>query len=170
MSVGFCCVLIFVNVLGIIIKYLLNIAFLGWVDRVFGILFGITKGILIVSILLIILTAFLAKGAPIIKHSLLAPHVMWVSENMAKVISKDMKRDFSDKLEELKKAFETKDLDVIEPALEKINEAWKVASEELYKAQAEAQQNGSPQSDAGSTSEDGGAGDNVEDVDFEEVK
>ena len=91
--------------MGIIIKYLLNITFLGWVDRVFGILFGITKGILIVSILLIILTAFLPKGAPIIKYSLLAPHVMWVSENMAKVISKDMKRDFLDKLEELRKTW-----------------------------------------------------------------
>ena len=101
----FCCVLIFINVLGIIIKYLLNIAFLGWVDRVFGVIFGITKGILIVSVLLIIFTAFLPKGAPIIKNSLLAPHVMWVSENMAKAISKDMKRDFSDRLEELRKAW-----------------------------------------------------------------
>ena len=101
----FCCVLIFINVLGIIIKYLLNIAFLGWVDRVFGVVFGITKGILIVSVLLIILTAFLPKGAPIIKDSLLAPHVMWVSEKMARAISKDMKRDFLNKLDELKKTW-----------------------------------------------------------------
>ena len=41
-------------------------------------------------------------------------------------------------MEELKKAYETKDIAVIEPALEKINEAWKVASEEMYKAQADA--------------------------------
>ena len=101
----FCLVLIIVNVLGIIIKYLLNIAFLGWVDRIFGVLFGMIKGILIVSVIFIVLTAFLPKGASIIKSSILAPHVIWVSENMAKVISKDMKRDFSDKLEELKKAW-----------------------------------------------------------------
>ncbi|UCE53762.1 MAG: CvpA family protein [Desulfobacterales bacterium] len=101
----FCLVLIIINVLGIIIKYLLNIAFLGWVDRIFGVLFGMIKGILIVSVIFIILTAFLPKGASIIKSSILAPHVIWVSENMAKVISKDMKRDFSDKLEELKKAW-----------------------------------------------------------------
>ncbi|MHC4244849.1 MAG: CvpA family protein, partial [Planctomycetota bacterium] len=68
----FCCVLIIINVLGIIIRYLLNIAFLGWVDRIFGLAFGMTKGILIVSVLFIILTAFLPKGAPIIKNSLLA--------------------------------------------------------------------------------------------------
>jgi len=101
----FCLVLIIINVLGTIIKYLLNIAFLGWVDRIFGVLFGMIKGILIVSVVFIILTAFLPKGAPIIKKSILAPQVIWVSENMAKVISKDMKRDFLDKLGELKKAW-----------------------------------------------------------------
>ena len=85
-------------------------------------------------------------------------------------LSDDKKKPIEEALEELKKAFETKDLEVIEPALEKINEAWKIASEELYKAQAETQQNGSPEGDASSTSEDSGAGDNVEDVDFEEVK
>ena len=101
----FCCVLILINVLGIIIKYLLNIAFLGWVDRVFGLLFGMTKGILIVSVLFIILTTFLTQGAPIIKNSLLAPHVMLVSENMAKVVSADMKRKFQKNLDELKSAW-----------------------------------------------------------------
>jgi membrane protein required for colicin V production len=101
----FCCVLILVNVLGIIIKYLMNIAFLGWVDRVFGLVFGITKGILIVAVLLMILTAFLPKGAPIIKDSHLAPHVMWVSEKMATAISRDLKTDFLEKLDELKKTW-----------------------------------------------------------------
>ncbi|MDH3699002.1 MAG: molecular chaperone DnaK [Flavobacteriaceae bacterium] len=78
--------------------------------------------------------------------------------------------EFGDKLsEDKKKAYETKDLDVIQPALDAINEAWKVASEEMYKAQAEAQQNGS-EGGAQDTTEDSGSGDNVEDVDFEEVK
>jgi membrane protein required for colicin V production len=75
------------------------------VDRIFGFIFGISKGVLIVSILFIILTTFLPKGAPIIKNSLLAPHVIWVSENMARVISKEMKQEFSDKLGELKEAW-----------------------------------------------------------------
>jgi len=71
-------------------------------------------------------------------------------------------------LEELKKAYETKDVAIIDPALEKINEAWKVASEEMYKAQADAQQGeAAPDADAGSdTTEES----DVEDVDFEEVK
>ena len=41
-------------------------------------------------------------------------------------------------LEELKKAHEAKDVALIDPAMEKINEAWKNASEEMYKAQQEA--------------------------------
>ena len=48
----FCCVLIVVSILGVIIKYLLNIAFLGWVDRIGGFVFGITKAVLIVCVLL----------------------------------------------------------------------------------------------------------------------
>ncbi len=101
----FCGVLIVVGVLGVIIKYLLNIAFLGWVDRIGGILFGVLKAVLIVSILFISLTAFLPTGTAFIKNSQLAPHVSWVSEKMAMVISKEMKQDFTAKLGELKKAW-----------------------------------------------------------------
>jgi len=101
----FCGVLIVVGVLGVVIKYLLNIAFLGWVDRIGGVTFGILKGILIVSILFITLTAFLPKGTAFIQNSELAPHVSWISEKMAKAISEEMKQDFKAKLAELKKAW-----------------------------------------------------------------
>ena len=101
----FCTVLIVVSVLGIIIKYLMNIAFLGWVDRVAGVIFGLAKGILIVSVLFISLTAFLPKGSAFVKNSVLAPHVSWVSEKMAQVVSQEMKLDFMSKLGELRKAW-----------------------------------------------------------------
>ncbi len=91
-------------------------------------------------------------------------------EEFGDKLSDDKKQPIQEALEELKKAYETKDVAVIEPALEKINEAWKVASEEMYKAQAEAQQAGGeqpgPDASAGGASE----GNDVEDVDFEEVK
>ena len=88
-------------------------------------------------------------------------------------LSEDKKKPIEDALEELKKAYETKDVALIEPALANINEAWKTASEEMYKAQAEAAQAGGADAtaDAGGQSGNGAAeGDNVEDVDFEEVK
>ncbi|TNE29371.1 MAG: molecular chaperone DnaK [Bacteroidetes bacterium] len=68
-------------------------------------------------------------------------------------------------LTELKAAHESQDLAAVETALEKINEAWKNASEEMYKAQEEA---GAGQ-EAGSQGPDNG-GDDVTDVEFEEVK
>lgn len=81
------------------------------------------------------------------------------------------KKPIEDALEELKKAYETKDLAVIEPALEKINEAWKVASEEMYKAQQEAQgAAGATDAGAGAQGQAADSGSDVEDVDFEEVK
>ena len=84
-------------------------------------------------------------------------------------LSDDKKKPIEDALEELKKAYETKDVQTIQPALDKINEAWKTASEEMYKAQAEGQQ-GAPEGDAGSASQNGEENADVEDVDFEEVK
>lgn len=84
-------------------------------------------------------------------------------------ISDNNKKPVEEALEELKKAYETKDLAVITPALDKINEAWKGASEEMYKAQAEAQGGAAPGPDAGAGAE-AKEGDDVEDVDFEEVK
>jgi len=81
-------------------------------------------------------------------------------------LSDDKKQPIEAALEELKKAYETKDIAVIDPALEKINEAWKVASEEMYKAQEGAQgaaPEGAPEASASQE-------ENVEDVDFEEVK
>ncbi|MEM6686799.1 MAG: molecular chaperone DnaK, partial [Bacteroidota bacterium] len=89
-------------------------------------------------------------------------------------LSDDKKKPIEDALEELKKAYETKDVAVIDPALEKINEAWKVASEEMYKAQAEAQQAGGgaagPEANAPTGDDDNKDGEDVQDVDFEEVK
>jgi molecular chaperone DnaK len=84
-------------------------------------------------------------------------------------LSDDKKQPIEAALEELKKAYETKDIEVIDPALEKINEAWKVASEEMYKAQADAQQ-GEAAPDAGAEGDTTSEESDVEDVDFEEVK
>ena len=80
-------------------------------------------------------------------------------------LSDDKKQPIEAALEELKTAYESKDITIIDPALEKINEAWKAASEEMYKAQEGAQDAQGAPSDSEASQED-----NVEDVDFEEVK
>ena len=91
-------------------------------------------------------------------------------------LSEDKKKTIQEALEELKKAYATKDVVLIEPALEKTNNAWKAASEEMYKAQADAAKtNGTNGTHATEPTNSEGKGnkaqgDNVEDVDFEEVK
>ncbi|WP_276725239.1 molecular chaperone DnaK [Capnocytophaga granulosa] len=82
----------------------------------------------------------------------------------------DKKATIESALEELKSAYESKDIATIEVALEKINNAWKSASEDIYKAQ----QGGGAGAGA-NYSEPGpqpnqGPDNNVQDVDFEEVK
>ena len=85
-------------------------------------------------------------------------------------LSDDKKKPIEEALEELKNAFESKDVAVIDPALEKINEAWKVASEEMYKAQADGQGGGAQPGPDADQSGQSNEGSDVEDVDFEEVK
>ena len=85
-------------------------------------------------------------------------------------LSDDKKAPIEAALEELKKAYESKDLALIDPALEKINEAWKEASEEMYKAQAEAQGASGADTNAQESGSEGSETSDVEDVDFEEVK
>jgi len=81
-------------------------------------------------------------------------------------LSDNNKSNIESALDELKKAYETKDVNTIQPALDKINEAWKNASEEMYKAQADAQQGGGAQAEPAQE----GGDDATQDVDYEEVK
>ena len=79
-------------------------------------------------------------------------------------LSDDKKQPVETALEELKKAHENKDLTAIDVAMENINNAWQAASEEMYKATQESQ---GTEGDPDATAE---GGDDVTDVEFEEVK
>ena len=78
-------------------------------------------------------------------------------------LSDEKKAPIDEALTELKAAHESKDLDAIDAAMEKINNAWTAASEEMYKA---SQQEGAPAE--GEVNQN--AADDVTDVEFEEVK
>ena len=85
-------------------------------------------------------------------------------------LSDDKKAPIETALADLKKAHESKNIEAIDKSLEVINEAWKNASEEMYNAQSEAggaNPAGEAQPDAAT---DTSGGDDVQDVDFEEVK
>jgi molecular chaperone DnaK len=84
-------------------------------------------------------------------------------------LSEDKKAPIEAALVELKAAHESKDLGLIDTAMATINEAWKVASEEMYAAEqgAAGADNGTQQAQPEANDDQG---ENVEDVDFEEVK
>ena len=101
-------IFVLVSILGVIIKYLLNIAFLGWTDRICGAFLGGLKGVLLVSVLILVLTAFLPRNASILRDSLSAQSFMRVSATLAQVASKDIRTLFSYKMKELSKAWQEK--------------------------------------------------------------
>ena len=101
-----------------------------------------------------------------------ADHMIFQTEKQLKdfgdKLTDDKKKPIESALEDLKKAHESKDLEKIDETLNTINEAWKNASEEMYKAQAEGE--AKPEGDNETTSDNDSKGDDVQDVDFEEVK
>lgn len=82
----------------------------------------------------------------------------------------DKKNAIESALEELKGAYESKDIAAINVALEKINEAWKSASEDIYKAQQGGDTGAGANYSEPGPQPNAGGDNNVQDVDFEEVK
>ena len=82
----------------------------------------------------------------------------------------DKKSAIESSLEELKQAYESKEILAIDTALENINNAWKSASEDIYKAQQAGGSSSGAEYQDNTNQQQGGGDNNVQDVDFEEVK
>ncbi len=95
----FCAVLIIVSLISVLIRKFLNLVFLGWVDRTFGLVFGAAKGLLIVSVLFIMITHFVPKGSTLVGGSKLSPYAAKISKSMTLFVSKNTRKDFLKKLE-----------------------------------------------------------------------
>ncbi|MFK7785834.1 MAG: Hsp70 family protein, partial [Crocinitomicaceae bacterium] len=78
----------------------------------------------------------------------------------------DKKQPIEDALAELKKEFEAKNIENLNPAMDKLNEVFQAASQEMYNA---ANAEGGAQEGATEGTETGNPEDEVTDVDFEEV-
>jgi len=79
----------------------------------------------------------------------------------------DKKQQIEDALAELKKEYELRNIENLQPAMDKLNEVFQAASQEMYNA-ANAQ--GAPNEGPSENADSGNAADEVTDVDFEEVK
>ena len=82
----------------------------------------------------------------------------------------DKKAAIESALEELKSAYDSKDVTTIDAALERINEAWKSASEDIYRAQQGGGTGAGANYSEPGPQPNAGGDNNVQDVDFEEVK
>jgi membrane protein required for colicin V production len=102
----FVVVLFSVSFAGVVIKYLMNIAFLGWTDRICGAIFGSARGLLMITVILLVLTTFLPKNSVVIKQSWVAQHMMQYSAWMVYVTPKEMKKSFDIKAKEINKSWQ----------------------------------------------------------------
>ena len=99
----FCVILVLVSLAAVLIRYFLNIVFLGWVDRLCRMIFGGIKGILIASVLFIILTTFLPRNSGVLVNSRLSSPVAKVSGAIILFIDNNMKKELRVKLKGIKK-------------------------------------------------------------------
>jgi membrane protein required for colicin V production len=95
----FCGILILISLLAALIRKFLNLVFLGWVDRFFGLVFGTAKGVLIISVLFMMMTTFVSMDAKLLSGSKTAPHVATLASAMSLFFSKSMETDFPKHLE-----------------------------------------------------------------------
>ena len=82
------------------------------------------------------------------------------------------KKPIEDSLEKLKAIHKEEKIDEIDAAVENLNKAWEAASQEIYKATQEQQgaESATPNSKDGKEDKAGDKGEDISDVDFEEVK
>lgn len=83
-------------------------------------------------------------------------------------IPADKKTVIEEGLKDLKMAHANKDITGIDAAMQKLNDAWAAASQDMYNAQGGAE--GNPGANASANAGAGDGKDNVTDVDYEEVK
>lgn len=101
-GVLFVAIVILVNLVAALIRKLMQLVFLGWVDRTFGVVFGTAKGVLIVSVLFIMVAAFTPKDAGILMNSKTAPYLSQVSKVMTVFISDNLRTELLQHLKGLK--------------------------------------------------------------------
>ncbi|WP_321494572.1 CvpA family protein [uncultured Desulfobacter sp.] len=99
----FCLILIAVGLVGTLIRKLMKIVFLGWVDRTFGVIFGAAKGLLVTTVIFILITSFVPNGSDYMATSRTAPYLARGADALTLFISQNIKMDFSKELEGLKK-------------------------------------------------------------------
>ena len=99
----FCELWMIAYISGAIVRYLLRLDAPVWTGRVAGGIMGSLKGLLIVSVALILITASLSERHVLISRSSLFPHVAIISEAIDDFISRDVRDGLTSRLADRRK-------------------------------------------------------------------
>jgi len=101
----FCTGLVGVLMIAAVLRHMLKIVLLGWVDRLAGAVIGLLKGGLICVLLVLLLTTFLSPQADILATSRMAPQVNRFSAILADLLPQEMRREFEEKSHPLRESW-----------------------------------------------------------------
>jgi membrane protein required for colicin V production len=105
----FCGVFLIITVIGLLIRFIVKIALLGVIDRIFGAVFGGLKAILIISLVYVLLITFLPQGGvSAVSGSKMAPQINAIAKGIVRVIPKGTRDTFNYNLNKLKKDWNRK--------------------------------------------------------------
>lgn len=86
-------------ILGRLLGKLLKIAGLGWANRLFGGVLGLLKGTLIISVIMVVLVAFLPSDSVMMKQSVTVPYLVSVTRLFGAAIPDDIKAKYKSRIE-----------------------------------------------------------------------
>ncbi len=89
--------LVLILIIAAVLRYLLKITLLGWLDRLAGGTMGLIKGALLSILIVLLLTTFLAPQADILRTSRFAPDVNQISSLLADLMPPELRREFDEK-------------------------------------------------------------------------
>jgi membrane protein required for colicin V production len=96
-----------IGLFGIILhRTVWDITFARLIDHFLGTLVGFAKGVLLAAVIIVTLTAFLKKDSPLLRESVLSPHVAVISDKMALFAGSTMKKRFFTKRHALENSWE----------------------------------------------------------------
>ena len=86
-----------ISIVGYWIAGLLRGVGLGFLDRIWGAIIGFGKALILAVVVVSILTIFLPPGHPILRGSILAPHVGDVAQGLIEATPGDVRKLFNEK-------------------------------------------------------------------------
>ncbi len=81
-------------ILGALLSRLIRFVRLGWADKLIGGFFGLLKGLLISGIICIVIVGFIPQGRIAIKKSALAPGLLKLTKQAAKLLPETIRERF----------------------------------------------------------------------------